>query len=170
MNVNKPQVLSLADPEPNSGSVIKDGFGERWIHDSEGLWWCSSRAADSEYWGNLASGHGKLTLLSSGRSEVGRPSYERVLAAARRVVMASSPVISAWELDPSRMDIDGEELHRELRQALGISEAEWRHSPTRTKNRSNARAIGSTPSRSARRALVANGSSDLTARRAAPQR
>jgi hypothetical protein len=46
----------------------------------------------------------------------------RIEAAARAVVLATIPFDSAWEIT---CGTDGEHLHHELREALGISEAEW---------------------------------------------
>jgi hypothetical protein len=46
----------------------------------------------------------------------------RIEEAARAVVLATIPFDSAWEIS---CGTDGERLHSVLREALGITEAEW---------------------------------------------
>jgi hypothetical protein len=123
-------ILSSGDSEPTAGSVVEDASSDRWVHDDESRWWCSTRTDESESWSGLEGANGPLTLLSSGAPAEAR-SYERIVAAARKVLMAATPISAAWQLNTTRAGADGEELHRELREALGISETQWRDSPTR---------------------------------------
>lgn len=55
--------------------------------------------------------------------------FSRLAASASDAVMCSTPFHSAWEFD--RPDVDAERLHIELREALGISEEDWRESDRR---------------------------------------
>lgn len=57
---------------------------------------------------------------------------DRIREAARALIMATTPFMSALELAGGYANgLDGEELHRELREALGITLEEWRASPDR---------------------------------------
>ena len=47
---------------------------------------------------------------------------DRVVELARLAVLRSSGFISAWEFD---WDTDAQTLHKQLREALGISEEEY---------------------------------------------
>lgn len=59
-----------------------------------------------------------------------REQAAEIEAAARALIMATTPFITALELDGYK-DTDGEQLHDRLRKALGISFEEWRESPDR---------------------------------------
>lgn len=59
------------------------------------------------------------------RIEAAAREGDNLRALCRRVVLAASPFISAWEMDPYDDEVDGEQLHRELREAIGMSEDEW---------------------------------------------
>jgi len=122
------EILTVGDPEPVSGSLVTDALDQRWVHDSEGRWWCSSRRLNSLSWSELAADNGPLTLVSAGKGRLGRGKVmsEGAISAARRIVLAAAPASAAWEPDQSGLVVEGDQL-RELRRALGITEAQWRH-------------------------------------------
>lgn len=55
---------------------------------------------------------------------------DRVVELARKAIMSSQGFITAWEFDPYNHAVDGEVLHDELREALGISKEEHRNQPS----------------------------------------
>lgn len=62
--------LTTADPEPPSGTVVRDSCGADWERrDGDDGWWQTECYGDPESWVKIAGNYGPVTVVEWGETE-----------------------------------------------------------------------------------------------------